>query len=68
MKLLSELDKDMAAFDMIRNIDKTLVAKDSDLKKNTEKPLLMAFTMKHRIVNTVAFKAYRSLFITLQSK
>lgn len=58
----------MAALDMIRNIDKAITSKEADLYKNAQKPLLMAFTMKHRIVNTVAFKAYRSLFITLQSK
>lgn len=67
-QLLSELEKDMASLDMVRNIDKTITSKEADLKKNAEKPLLMAFTMKHRIVNTVAFRAYRSLFITLQSK
>jgi hypothetical protein len=58
----------MVAFDMIRNVDKAIEAKNADVDKMARDPMLMAFTLKHRIVNTVAFKAYRSLFITYQSK
>lgn len=58
----------MVAFDMIRNVDKAIEAKNSDIEKMAQNPMLMAFTLKHRIVNTIAFKAYRSLFMTYQSK
>lgn len=58
----------MIAFEMIRNVEKANEAKNADIDKMVRNPKLMAFTLKNRIVNTVAFKAYRTLFITLQSK
>lgn len=56
----------MAAFDFIREMKKSNEAKQTDIKKYERNPELMAFTLKHRIVNTVAFKQYRTLFMMAQ--
>ena len=56
----------MAAFDFIREMKKANEAKNAALKKYERNPELMAFTLKHRITNTVAFKQYRTLFMMAQ--
>ena len=65
-KLTSELERDMVAFDFLRELQKSNDAKDLEVHRLNKNPELMAFTLKHRILNTVAFRRYRSFFMMAQ--
>ena len=52
----------------MKNIEKAEESKRIDIEKFKKNPHLMAFTMKHRILNSVAFRQYRTLFFIIQSK
>ena len=64
--LTSELERDKAAMNIVKDIEKFRLAKESEVEKYRDRPQLMAFTLQHRIINTVAFRHYRTLFLRIQ--
>ena len=54
-------------FNFVKTVESAEQAKQVDVQKYRNNPQLMAFTLKHRILNTVAFRLYRSLFIRVQA-
>ena len=62
------MEKDKAAFDFLQNLERAEDSKEVDVGKFNKNPMLMAFTMRHRIVNSAAFKQYRTLYFIMQSK
>lgn len=64
--LYGEIERDRSAISLISEIEKAKHAKDADVARYHHKPQLMAFTLKHRILNSVAFRKYRTLFMRIQ--
>lgn len=66
--MLDELEKDKAAFDFLQSLERAHDAREVDVAKFGREPRLMAFTMRHRVLNSTAFKQYRTLYFLMQSK
>lgn len=57
-----------AAIQYLMNVEKANTAVEADLAKLKGNPVNQVFNLKYRIMNTEAFRHYRSIFLLIESK